>query len=98
MADEPTRERSLSDFGDLDCEASDYATAWMTSDAKLRRSLRDDLVRRPIPFADQLASRYRQRNEPLDDIRQVARLGLVKAVDRTRDCLTQAQIGAEFGI
>lgn len=44
--------------------------------------LRNDLVRRLIPFADRLASRYRERGEPLDDLRQVARLGLVKAVDR----------------
>jgi RNA polymerase sigma-B factor len=76
------RKEALSEFDDLDCAASDYATAWMASDAKHRRSLRNDLIRRLIPFADRLASRYRERNEPLDDIRQVARLGLVKAVDR----------------
>jgi RNA polymerase sigma-B factor len=75
-------EEALSEFDDLDSAASDYAIAWMVSDAKHRRSLRDDLIRLLIPFADRLASRYRERNEPLDDIRQVARLGLVKAVDR----------------
>jgi RNA polymerase sigma-B factor len=73
---------ALSEFDDLDGAASDYAIAWMVSDAKHRHSLRNDLIRRLIPFADRLASRYRERNEPLDDIRQVARLGLVKAVDR----------------
>ena len=67
---------------DLDCAASEYAIAWKGSDAERRGSLRDDLVRRLIPFADRLASRYRDRAEPLDDLRQVARLGLVKAVDR----------------
>jgi RNA polymerase sigma-B factor len=67
---------------DLDCAAAEYAMAWTGSDAKRRGSLRDDLVRRLIPFADRLASRYRDRAEPLEDLRQVARLGLLKAVDR----------------
>jgi RNA polymerase sigma-B factor len=67
---------------DLDCAASEYAIAWTGSDTERRGLLRDDLVRRLIPFADRLASRYRDRAEPLEDLRQVARLGLVKAVDR----------------
>jgi RNA polymerase sigma-B factor len=67
---------------DLDCAASEYAVAWTGSDAEQRRWLRDDLIRRLIPFADRVASRYRHRVEPLEDIRQVARLGLVNAVDR----------------
>jgi RNA polymerase sigma-B factor len=67
---------------DLDRAASEYAIAWASSDVERRGALRNDLVRRLVPFADRLASRYRERVEPLDDIRQVARLGLVKAVDR----------------
>jgi RNA polymerase sigma-B factor len=70
------------DLDDLDMVASEYAAIWIRSDPVSQRRLRDDLIRRLIPFADRLASRYRQRAEPLDDIRQVARLGLVKAVDR----------------
>jgi RNA polymerase sigma-B factor len=44
--------------------------------------LRDELIRRLLPFADRLASRYRERSEPMDDLRQVARLALIAAVDR----------------
>ena len=76
------QEAAFCEFDDLDCAASEYAGAWTRSDGVQRRFLRDDLVRRLVPFADRLASRYRHRNEPLDDIRQVARLGLVEAVDR----------------
>ncbi|MCU7727112.1 sigma-70 family RNA polymerase sigma factor [Actinoplanes sp. KI2] len=76
------REEDFSETADLDHAASEYAIAWMVSDTSHRYLLRDDLIRRLIPFADRLASRYRERTEPLDDIRQAARLGLVKAVDR----------------
>ena len=73
---------TLYELDDLDCAASEYAIAWMGSGAEHRRLLRDDLIRRLIPFADRLALRYRERIEPLEDIRQVARLGLINAVDR----------------
>jgi RNA polymerase sigma-B factor len=43
---------------------------------------RDQLVRRFIPLARQLASRYRNAGEPHEDLVQVACLGLIKAVDR----------------
>jgi RNA polymerase sigma factor (sigma-70 family) len=35
-----------------------------------------------LPFADRLARRHRFSGEPADDLSQVARLGLVTAVDR----------------
>jgi RNA polymerase sigma-B factor len=76
------QDEGLSIRDNLDRAASEYAIAWMNSGAEARDSLRNDLVRRLIPFADRLAYRYRARVEPLDDIRQVARLGLIKAVDR----------------
>jgi RNA polymerase sigma-B factor len=72
----------VSEPDDLDCAASEYVLAWAESDQERRRGLRENLIRRLVPFADRLASRYRGHNEPLDDIRQVARLGLIKAVDR----------------
>jgi len=43
---------------------------------------RDLLVARFLPLARQLARRYQRAGEPLDDLLQVASLGLVKAIDR----------------
>jgi RNA polymerase sigma-B factor len=43
---------------------------------------RDELIRRHLPLARRLASRYRNRHEPLEDLVQVASLALVKAVER----------------
>jgi RNA polymerase sigma-B factor len=43
---------------------------------------REELVRRFMPLASQLARRYANSREPLDDLLQVASLGLIKAVDR----------------
>jgi RNA polymerase sigma-B factor len=43
--------------------------------------LRDELVNRFLPLARSLAMRYRRRSESLEDLVQVASLGLVKAID-----------------
>ena len=43
---------------------------------------RDALVQRFLPLARQLARRYQRGGEPLDDLVQVASLGLLKAIDR----------------
>lgn len=43
--------------------------------------LRDELVRRFLPLAKSLALRYRRQTESLDDLVQVASLGLVKAIN-----------------
>ncbi|WP_127503433.1 SigB/SigF/SigG family RNA polymerase sigma factor [Actinoplanes solisilvae] len=47
-----------------------------------REALRESLTRLCLPFAGRLARRYRGRGESFEDIEQVARLGLVKAIDR----------------
>ncbi|SFF67141.1 RNA polymerase sigma factor SigF [Streptomyces mirabilis] len=45
-------------------------------------TLREQIVEAWLPMANRLASRFRNRGESLEDLRQVAALGLVKAVDR----------------
>jgi RNA polymerase sigma-B factor len=45
-------------------------------------SARDELIERHIGLAQRLASRYRNSGEPLDDLRQVAMVGLINSVDR----------------
>jgi RNA polymerase sigma-B factor len=45
-------------------------------------AVREELVERFMPLARRLAARYRGDREPLEDLVQVASLGLVKALDR----------------
>ncbi|WP_163547132.1 RNA polymerase sigma factor SigF [Candidatus Frankia nodulisporulans] len=47
-----------------------------------RAALRDQLVRMHLPLVEYLARRFRNRGEPLDDLVQVATIGLIKSVDR----------------
>jgi RNA polymerase sigma-B factor len=72
-------ERALED---LDAAALAYAESLAAATAGERAALRDELTRFCLPFAGRLARRYRGRGEPLEDLEQVARLGLVKAIDR----------------
>jgi RNA polymerase sigma-B factor len=44
--------------------------------------VRDELIRRHYPLAEYLARRFRGRGEPLEDLTQVASIGLIKAIDR----------------
>jgi RNA polymerase sigma-B factor len=43
---------------------------------------REELVERFMGLARQVAVRYRRQSEPLEDVMQVAALGLLKAIDR----------------
>ncbi|MBQ1091253.1 RNA polymerase sigma factor SigF [Streptomyces sp. B93] len=47
-----------------------------------RDALRGEVVEAWLPMAARIAGRFRSRGESYDDLRQVAALGLVKAVDR----------------
>jgi RNA polymerase sigma-B factor len=71
----------------------DSTTAGITGDDEVRALLRrwheerdeaarEAVVARMLPLARSLARRYANKGEPLDDLEQVASLGLVKAVDR----------------
>lgn len=47
-----------------------------------RRRLRDELVTEYLPVAEHIARRFSGRGEAFDDLVQVARVGLINAVDR----------------
>ncbi|MDP9792728.1 RNA polymerase sigma-B factor [Catenuloplanes nepalensis] len=67
---------------DLDICAEEYARARVGVEETERERLREDLIRAAMPLAGRLASRYTGRGEPAEDLEQVARIGLVKTVDR----------------
>jgi RNA polymerase sigma-B factor len=60
----------LSEYADLD------------PDDPRREPLRDQLVTGYLPVAQHIARRFAHRGEPLDDLIQVATVGLINAVDR----------------
>ncbi len=45
-------------------------------------AVKEEIVRRFLPFARSLALRYRGGTEQIDDLVQVANLGLVQAIER----------------
>ena len=47
-----------------------------------QRAIRDELVEMHLPLVEYLARRFRNRGEPLDDLVQVATIGLIKSIDR----------------
>jgi RNA polymerase sigma-B factor len=55
---------------------------WQRFAARRDAACREELVRRYLPFAKNLALRYRGASESFDDLLQVANLGLVNAIDR----------------
>jgi RNA polymerase sigma-B factor len=77
-----TGEPADSTLEDLDAAALAYAGRREGGTPTEAEASREDLVRYCLPFAGRLARRYRGRGEYLEDLEQVARLGLVKAIDR----------------
>jgi RNA polymerase sigma-B factor len=56
--------------------------AELTADDPARRPLRDQLISGYLPMAEHIARRFAGRGEPLDDLTQVATMGLINAIDR----------------
>jgi RNA polymerase sigma factor (sigma-70 family) len=67
---------------DLDAAALAYLASCRDAIEVERRRQRDDFIRLCLPFARLLSFDYRDCGEPLEDLDQTARLGLVTAVDR----------------
>src|SRR5881628_634279 len=60
-----------------------FAELAQTSESDVRyRQVRDQLVEMHLPLVEYLARRFRNRGEPLDDLVQVATIGLIKSIDR----------------
>jgi RNA polymerase sigma-B factor len=65
-----------------DARAMFVQLAELGGDTPERATLRDRLVEMHLPLVEHLARRFRNRGEPLDDLVQVATIGLIKSVDR----------------
>ncbi|MDQ3763781.1 MAG: SigB/SigF/SigG family RNA polymerase sigma factor [Actinomycetota bacterium] len=74
----------------MDTEQGEYAYlvalqrryAKLASDDSQRQRLREQLIRGYLPVAEHIARRFAGRGEPLEDLVQVATVGLINAVDR----------------
>ncbi|MER6119384.1 SigB/SigF/SigG family RNA polymerase sigma factor [Streptomyces sp. NPDC001743] len=66
----------------VDCPDSAFRRLRTLSDGPEKDDLRQAIVCAWLPMAHRLAGKYRSRGEALEDLRQVAAMGLVKAVDR----------------
>ncbi|WP_369268933.1 SigB/SigF/SigG family RNA polymerase sigma factor [Streptomyces sp. R11] len=62
--------------------AADFTRLAALPEGPERDAVRDELARAWLPMAHRIAGRFRNRGESLEDLRQVAALGLVKAIDR----------------
>ena len=74
----PRKQHSHDDAPD---SAGNFARLARLPEGPERRMLRDELVTAWLPMAERIADRFRGRGEALEDLYQVAALGLVKAVD-----------------
>lgn len=79
------------EYGHLTGTLAAYAEADPRSPRRLR--LRDELVAGYLPVAHHIAARYANRGEPLEDLKQVASLGLVAALNRYQPDLCRSFLG-----
>ena len=82
--DPPTRPTAPSKHphDDAPDAAAAFARLAVLEDGPERDAVRDELVTAWLPMAHRIAGRFRDRGESIDDLRQVAAMGLVKAIDR----------------
>ncbi|MFI9456169.1 SigB/SigF/SigG family RNA polymerase sigma factor [Amycolatopsis sp. NPDC052450] len=64
------------------CEALFDEMSSLPEDSGRRQDLRARLVTELLPLAEHIATRFSGRGEPREDLVQVARIGLINAVDR----------------
>jgi RNA polymerase sigma-B factor len=67
---------------DVQGRALDDRSKELFADLQTDGSAREELVRLYYPLVEYLARRFAGRGEPLDDLVQVASIGLLKAIDR----------------
>jgi RNA polymerase sigma-B factor len=72
--------RADPEYGHLVPLLERYST--LEPDHPEREALREELVRGFLPVAQHIARRFSNRGEPLDDLVQVATVGLINAIDR----------------
>jgi RNA polymerase sigma-B factor len=101
LAEAPSPEPSESGIDDVEYDDQEYAhlagvlIAYAEADPRSQRRirLRDELVAGYLPVAHHIARRYANRGEPLEDLEQVACLGLVGAVNRYQPGLGRSFLG-----
>ncbi|KZM73185.1 RNA polymerase sigma factor SigF [Nocardia terpenica] len=88
MADDRGQRRSARDsYDDIETVFAELAALGPTDPR--REAVREKVIALCMPLADHIARRFSGRGEGFEDLRQVARVGLVQAVDRfdvTRGC------------
>jgi RNA polymerase sigma-B factor len=67
--------------GTRDMSAHGLLSALPYAEGPARAELRSQVIEDHMPFATRLARRFRDRGEPMDDLIQVALVGLVNSVD-----------------
>lgn len=68
--------------GDLDVLDDEMFARLRTAETEEQQAIRDRLVENHLPLAEHLARRFQNRGEQLNDLVQVATIGLLKAIDR----------------
>ncbi|MFB8282347.1 sigma-70 family RNA polymerase sigma factor [Nocardia colli] len=76
----PRTYRGTDDYTTLEPHFARLAT--LAADDPRRPGLRTELITRSLPLAEHIARKYAGRGENFDDLLQIARVGMVAAVDR----------------